>query len=137
MRHGIEAPWWRPYNPESDFPPESTDMFPKSGRVWLLIFAAISVLPTVGATEPAKWPCQRRCIDAAWIANMGFAYFAEGSQFWRYDIERRKVSFVEVWDNYPMLMRNWRGFPQAWSAGIDTALNGGDGKIYWFKGREY
>src|ERR1700730_1019304 len=100
---------------------EAANMFPKGGRVALLTFA-IFVLPRVGATEPAKWPCQGRCIDAAWISNKGYAYFAKGNQFWRYDIARDKVSFVEVWDNYPMPMRVWSGFPQAWSTGIDTAL---------------
>jgi hypothetical protein len=103
----------------------------------LSILALSCVLPCVGAAEPAKWPCQGRCIDAAWIADKGYAYFAKGNQFWRYDMAREKVSFVEVFDGYPKPMRVWPGLPQAWATGIDTALNGGNGKIYWFKDRDY
>jgi hypothetical protein len=48
-------------------------MFLKIGRVCLLICAAIFVLSAGGAAEPAKWPCQGRCIDAARISDKGFA----------------------------------------------------------------
>jgi hypothetical protein len=113
-------------------------MFLRNGCAACVIAVALAFASTErGAAEPAKWPCEGRCIDAAWIANLGFAYFAKGDQVWRYDIARNKVSFVEVWDNYPKPMRKWPGFPQAWSSGIDTALNAGNGKVYFFKEREF
>ena len=38
---------------------------------------------------------------------------------------------------YPRPMNKWPGLTQSWLNGINAALNGGDGKVYWFKGREY
>ena len=62
------------------------------------------------------WPCQGRCLDAAWISNKGWAYFFKGSQFWRYDIPYDKVDLGDADITYPRQMRRWRGF--RFSSGI-------------------
>jgi hypothetical protein len=113
--------------------------------VWLLIVTLSCGLPDQAAAEPMNWPCPGRCFDAAWISNKGYAYFLKGDQFWRYDIAANRVDHGHMGDAalklrdfvYPRPMRLWPGLPQSWSNGISAALNGGDGKVYWFKGREY
>jgi hypothetical protein len=113
-------------------------MSPKDCPVaWLIVLSLTCAFPDMGAAEPMNWPCQGRCIDAAWISNKGWAYFFKGGQFWRYDIPLNKADLGDDAITFPRQMRLWPGLPQAWSSGIDTALNGGDGKVYWFKGREY
>ena len=104
---------------------------------WLTALALICVLPDRGATEPRNWPCEGRCFDAAWISNKGWAFFFKGNQFWRYDIPFRKADLGDNEITFPRQMRRWPGLPQAWSGGVDAALNTGDGKVLWFKGREY
>ena len=112
---------------------------------WLSITTLSCGLPDRGAAEPTNWPCAGRCFDAAWISNKGGAYFLKGDQFWRYDIISNRVDRGEFWDAelkvtafvYPRPMKLWSGLPQSWSNGIKAALNGGDGKVFWFKGREY
>jgi hypothetical protein len=112
--------------------------------VWLSIVTLSCGLSDRGAAEPMNWPCAGRCFDAAWIANRGWAYFVKGHQFWRYDIVANRVdhghmgdAILKVQDSvFPRPMR-WPGLPQSWSTGINAALNGGDGKVYLFKGRDY
>jgi hypothetical protein len=82
-----------------------------------------------------SWPCQGRCVDAAWISHKGWAYFVKGGLVWRYDILHDKVDLDEG-RGFPRAVR-WPGLPQSWSTGFDAALNGGNGKVYFFKGREY
>lgn len=111
--------------------------------VWLLIVTLSCGLPDRGAAEPMNWPCSGRCFDAAWISNKGWAYFVKGDQFWLYDIVANRIDHGHPNDAvlklrdfvYPKPMR-WPGLPQSWSK-INAALNGGDGKVYWFKGHEY
>lgn len=112
---------------------------------WLSIAALSCSILDRSTAEPMTWPCQGRCFDAAWISNKGFAYFLKGDQFWRYDIVANRVGRGEFNDDqlkvatfvYPRPMKVWSGLPQSWLNGINAALNGGDGKVYWFKGREY
>src|SRR5579859_2879367 len=117
----------------------------KKGLVgWLSIAALSCGLPDRSAAEPMNWPCPGRCFDAAWIWNKGRAYFAQGDQYWRYDVVANRVDRGDWGDSelkvgsfvFPRPMRLWY-LPQSWSNRINAALNGGDGKVYYFKGREY
>jgi hypothetical protein len=117
----------------------------KSNRAtWLLIVTLSCGLSDRGAAEPMVWPCPGRCFDAAWIANRGWAYFVKGDQLWRYDVVANRVDYGNMGDAalklrdsvYPRPMRS-PGLPQSWSNGISASLNGGDGKVYLFRGREY
>src|SRR5437588_1447983 len=120
-------------------------MLPKNALAWLFIFVLSCGVPHDGLAEPMNWPCQGRCIDAAVLWRNGFALFFKGNQFWRYDIVRDKVDWGEDTGSgtlgedrgYPRPVREFTGLPQSWFGSFDAALNGGDGKIYWFKGREY
>jgi hypothetical protein len=111
---------------------------------WLLIVTLSCGLSQRSAAEPMNWPCTGRCFDAAWISNRGWAYFVKGNQFWRYDIGANRVDHGNMGDAvlkvqdaaFPRPMQ-WPGLPQSWSNGINAALNGGDGKVYLFKGPEY
>src|ERR1043166_7352289 len=92
-------------------------------------FAALCVFPAAAAGEPMEWPCRGRCIDAAWIANKGWAYFFAGGRYWRYDIAHNKVDLGDTEVTYPRPLRTVPGFPSAWSSGVDAVLNGGDGTL--------
>src|SRR5439155_5473523 len=108
----------------------------KSLAAWLSIVTLSCALPDRGAAEPMTWPCQGRCFDAAILWRNGYALLFKGNQFWRYDIARDKVDLGEN-TGYPRPVRVFAGLPQSWLGGFDAALNGGDGKVYWFKGGQY
>src|SRR5436190_4362756 len=70
-------------------------------------------------------------VDAAIKSNQGKAYFFEGSQYYKYDLETRQLE-----DGYPLpIAGNWPGL---WEDKIDAATNwGASDSIYCFKGSEY
>jgi hypothetical protein len=74
----------------------------------------------------------RKTIDAVVEWDTGKAYFFKGSQYVRYDIKADRVD-----PGYPKPINNetWPGIP--WTDGIDTAVNWGNGKAYFFRGSQY
>lgn len=86
-----------------------------------------------------NWPGMREAgfasgIDAAVNWGDGKAYVFKGSKYVRYDIAEDKVD-----DGYPLdIGDNWPGLRAAGFAdGLDTAVNWGNGKIFFFKGSRY
>jgi murein DD-endopeptidase MepM/ murein hydrolase activator NlpD len=79
---------------------------------------------------PAGWTS----IDAAVNWGNGKVYIFRGSQYVRWDIA---LNMMEA--NYPMALdaAHWPGWPPAWNAGIDAAINWGNDKVYFFRKGEY
>jgi hypothetical protein len=75
-----------------------------------------------------------RDIDAVINWGNGKVYFFKGTQYLRYDIADDKAD-----DGFPKpISGNWPGFAEAgFAAGIDTAINWGNGKAYFFRGDQY
>jgi matrix metalloproteinase-14 (membrane-inserted) len=71
-------------------------------------------------------------IDAAVNLGYGKAYFFRGNQYMRYDIASDRVD-----PGYPKPINSgtWPGM--IWTGGIDAAVNWGNGKAYFFKGKHY
>lgn len=73
-------------------------------------------------------------IDAAINWGDGRAFFFKGSKYVRYDIES---DFVDH-NIYPRdISDGWPDFPAAFKAGVDAAVNWGNGSAYFFKGTQY
>jgi hypothetical protein len=64
----------------------------------------------------------------------GKAYFFFRDRYLRYDIAADRVD-----PGYPLLIKgNWSGFAEAgFDAGIDSAVNWGNGKAYFFRAGQY
>jgi hypothetical protein len=73
-------------------------------------------------------------IDAAVNWGNGKLYFFKSGQYVRYDLSQDRVD-----DGYPVSIADgWPGFSAAgFGSGIDTALNWGNGKVYFFRGGKY
>ena len=71
-------------------------------------------------------------IDAAVSYGNGKVYLLKGGAYVRFDI---KTDRVDPGYPKPIDQQTWPGLP--WTSGIDAAVNGGNGKIYLFKGAEY
>ncbi|MBP0590241.1 hypothetical protein J8I87_11055 [Paraburkholderia sp. LEh10] len=73
-------------------------------------------------------------IDAAVNWGNGKLYFFKANQYVRYDLAQDKVD-----DGYPVSIADgWPGFDAAgFGSAIDTALNWGNGKVYFFRGAQY
>lgn len=72
-------------------------------------------------------------IDAGLVWDANTAYFFKGSDYVRYDI---KHDCVEA--GYPRpISGNWPGLFEAFPNGIDSAIDWGNGFVYFFKGDEY
>jgi hypothetical protein len=71
-------------------------------------------------------------IDAAAYWGNGKAYFFRGGEYARYSLDSSKTD-----PGYPKPIdeQNWPGLP--WHDGIDTVVNWGNGKAYFFRGGEY
>ncbi len=71
-------------------------------------------------------------IDAVVNWGNGKAFFFKGPQYIRYDIRTDRAD-----PGYPKPINNktWPGIP--WMDGIDTAVNWGNGKAYFFTGNAY
>ncbi|MCA8990079.1 MAG: hypothetical protein KDA78_20700, partial [Planctomycetaceae bacterium] len=67
-------------------------------------------------------------VDAAVYWRDDRAMFFSGSRYWSYDLANDTCSSV-----YP-ISRIFPNIPSSFSSDIDSALNGGNGKIYLFKG---
>jgi len=87
----------------------------------------------------AQWPGLSaagfdRDIDAAVNWGNGKVYFFKGAQYLRYDVAKDKAD-----DGFPKpIAGNWPGLKEAgFAAGIDTAINWGNGKAYFFRGDKY
>ncbi len=92
----------------------------------LLAFAVGSWSYLPGAT----WADGLLGLDAVINWDNGKAYFFNGNQYIRYDIQADKAD-----PNYPAAIdKNWHGL---WTDGIDAAINWGNGKTYFFKGDQY
>jgi hypothetical protein len=80
-------------------------------------------------------------IDAAFNSGEGKAYFFKGDQYLRYNIGTDAVDAPDPGTSpYPRKLADpngWRGLPASFNAGIDAAVNAGDGKIYFFKSTQY
>ncbi len=74
----------------------------------------------------------KKTIDAVVEWDNGKAYFFRGNQYVRFDIKADKAD-----PGYPKQINSetWPGLP--WTDGIDTAVNWGNGKAYFFKGSQY
>ena len=69
-------------------------------------------------------------VDAVVVSNNGKAYFFEGNQYLRYDLNTFQPD-----SGYPKpIAGNWRGL---WESDIDAAVNWDKGKAYFFKGNQY
>ena len=73
-------------------------------------------------------------VDAAINWGNGKVYFFKGDEYLRYDIAADKVD-----GGYPLKIADqWPGFSNAgFASNIDTAINWGNGKAYFFKGDKY
>lgn len=71
-------------------------------------------------------------IDAAVTYGNGKVYLLKGGEYVRFDV---KADRVDPGYPKPIDQRTWPGLP--WTSGIDAAVNGGNGKVYLFKGGEY
>ncbi len=80
------------------------------------------------------WPgLDDQSIDAAFTyTGTGKAYFFRGSQYLRFDLGAFKVV-----DGYPKPIAGaWAGLEKGgFDRGVDTALDMGNGKVYFFRGR--
>jgi hypothetical protein len=102
------------------------NLFPK----WCVLLGFLSILFSFTAFgEPFK---TAKTIDAVVEWDNGKAYFFKGSQYSRYDM---KADRVDPGYPKPINSETWPGLP--WANGIDTAVNWGNGKAYFFKGGQY
>jgi hypothetical protein len=71
-------------------------------------------------------------LDAVLNWGDGHAYFFKGPRYLRYDVDNDLVDVapVEISANWPKLRNDFQ-------AGVDAAVNWGDGFAYFFKGRLY
>lgn len=84
--------------------------------------------------DQATWPGLpwSEGIDAAVNGGNGKLYLFKGSEYVRFDIQSDRV---DAGYPKPIDQVTWPGLP--WTSGIDAAVEGGAGKIYLFKGRQY
>jgi hypothetical protein len=111
--------------------------FFKGGQFVRYDVAADKVMDGVRPLDARQWPnwpaTWTSGINAAVDLGNGNVYFFKGSQYLRYNIPEKRVD-----DGYPQpIAGKWPGFPDAWSAGVDAAINWGNGKLYFFKGAQY
>jgi hypothetical protein len=87
---------------------------------------------TMHITDPElNLPAELANMDAAlqWGRN-NKVYFFKGERYWRYDPERKQVDI-----GYPRAIADgWRGIIPN---NIDAALQWGNGRSYFFKGKDY
>ncbi|MFF2287208.1 hemopexin repeat-containing protein [Peribacillus butanolivorans] len=86
-----------------------------------------------------NWPGMKEAgfdmdLDAAINWGNGKVFFFKGDKYVRYDIAMDKVD-----DDYPLAIAdNWPGIKEAgFDENLDTVVNWGDGKVFFFKGEEY
>jgi len=88
----------------------------------------------VGAAWTAMPESFRTGIDAVVSWPDGFVYFFKGSKYVRWDATNDTVDAAI----YPRdISDGWRAFPASFAAGIDAAINWGDGRVFFFKGAKY
>lgn len=85
--------------------------------------------PINNQTWPGLWT---NGIDAAYNGGNGKVYFFRGNQYIRYDIAADRSD-----PGYPKLVDNqtWPGLPAL--GRIESAVNAGNGKVYFFSGNRY
>src|SRR2546423_380991 len=68
------------------------------------------------------------------VAKLRTAFFFKGSKYVMYDIESDTVDA----SIYPRdISDGWSDFPASFAAGVDAAVNWGNGTAYFFKGPMY
>ncbi|MDM5223554.1 hemopexin repeat-containing protein [Peribacillus sp. NJ11] len=73
--------------------------------------------------------------DAAVYWGFGKVYFFYGDEYVRFDIFKNVVDPGYI---PPLkIAGNWKGWPGHWTGHIDSAVNWGNGKIYFFRDSEY
>jgi hypothetical protein len=103
---------------------------------------AATPAPTMIAAQWPTFPASFTTgIDAAFNSGTGKAYFFKGRQYLRYDIAGHRVDTPDPGTSaYPRDIgdpNGWRGLPSTSESGLDAAVFGGDGKIYFFKDSQY
>jgi hypothetical protein len=100
------------------------------------IDAAVNWTETAGRYSPTG---QTAAYGAASGGREGKLYFFRGAMYSRYDIANDRTD-----PGYPKpIAGHWPGFPAAFTAGVDAAVNWGNlnpnfaNKIYFFKGNQY
>jgi len=79
---------------------------------------------------PAHWS---EGIDAGLVWNASYAYFFRGAEYIRYNIPEDRVD-----PGYPKpIAGNWPGLAEAFPQGVDSAIDWGNGYVYFFQGNSY
>lgn len=98
---------------------------------WLAIALLGVLLPNASNAQMLGWSCQPKCLDTGVNWQGPTRYMFKGSQY-------AKFTGDDPDDYYPRpIVGSWNGLPASWSAGINAAVNWGNGKVYFFSGREY
>ncbi|HEX2705494.1 MAG TPA: hemopexin repeat-containing protein [Candidatus Lustribacter sp.] len=93
-----------------------------------------NVLPIYPLSTATMWPGLTPPIDAGLNWGNGKVYFFSGASYWRYDT---RLDAVDPLYPRPVGLA-WTDAASAhFGAGIDAAVNWGNGKAYLFKGGEY
>lgn len=95
---------------------------------------ANDVLPVYPLPISVAWSGLPSTVDAAINWGNGKVYFFSGAQYWRYDVLLDRVD-----PGYPRAIAGaWTdAATSSFDAGVDAAVNWGNGKAYLFRGSEY
>lgn len=90
--------------------------------------------PKYIALNWGRWPAHWRAgVDAAIVWDAKTAYFFKGAEYIRYSIAE---DCVEV--GYPKpIAGNWPGLAEAFPNGVDSAIDWGNGYVYFFSADRY
>ncbi|MGW1680265.1 hemopexin repeat-containing protein [Saccharopolyspora sp. NPDC002376] len=100
--------------------------------------AVSGVREQTNLSVPDNWTGLAHTPDAFFWWGAGKAYAFTGANYVRYDVPSDRIDPEYLPPNPPFaLAGNWKGLPSAWASGIDTALNLGNGKVYFFKNDQY
>ncbi|MER5388882.1 hemopexin repeat-containing protein [Saccharopolyspora sp. NPDC002686] len=100
--------------------------------------AVTGVREQTNLSVPDNWTGLARTPDAFFWWGAGKAYAFTGATYVRYDMPSDRIDPEYLPPNPPFaLAGNWKGLPSAWTAGVDTALNLGNGKVFFFKDDQY
>lgn len=82
----------------------------------------------------ANWPAHWfEGIDAGLVWDANRAYFFKGAEYIRYNIPEDRVE-----PGYPKPIKgNWPGLAEVFPEGVDSAIDWGNGIVYFFRGNYY